>query len=133
MGFPTANIDPESPINAVALSGMQYGVYFGWACLHNVSEPVGVALNVGCRPTIEDGEQVSIEAHVLRRFDHDFYGEEMCCLVLGFLRTEQRFESLVQLVAQIKEDVCATETALTDPYALEARNDPRLLTFLGLG
>ena len=127
MGFPTANLDPASDVNIAALCSMRHGVYYGWARLRGFSDTVGVALNVGVRPTIDDGDQISIEAHVLRHFDHDFYGEEMSCLALGFIRPEQKFGSLEELVERIEEDVRLAKDALTEPKAIVARDDPRLL------
>ena len=43
-------------------------------------------LNIGKRPSIEDGEQRTVELHVLHSFAGDFYGERMKMCMLGFIR-----------------------------------------------
>ncbi|CAI5951530.1 unnamed protein product [Closterium sp. NIES-64] len=144
MGIPTANMLPE--VLREQLEGMQRGVYFGWARLPHLEgegtthrgaggegevgggeEGTGrprvfkMVLNVGRRPTFVDGDDVTVEVHILSSFEDDFYGEELQVVVLGYIRPERKFSSLDDLVSQIKSDIAvATEqldTAVFAPYA----------------
>lgn len=43
-------------------------------------------LNIGRRPSIEDGEERTVELHILHGFSADFYGQRMRAVLLGYLR-----------------------------------------------
>ena len=43
-------------------------------------------LNIGRRPSIEDGEQRTVELHILHKFAQDFYGKRLKVVLLGFVR-----------------------------------------------
>jgi riboflavin kinase/FMN adenylyltransferase len=62
----------------------------------------GVA-NLGARPTFDKGG-FSIEVHLLD-FRGDIYGSQVEVAFVERLRPERRFEDLVALQAQIREDV----------------------------
>ncbi len=103
IGFPTANLSPETEILPAP------GVYYGrLRCLEEASEWAGrsfpVVTNVGYRPTFHDGRDLVAEAHVLD-FDGDLYGERIDLTFEGRLRGEQRFESSEALRRQIARDV----------------------------
>lgn len=103
IGFPTANLAPETEI----LPGP--GVYFGrLCCLRGGGEWEGktlpVVTNVGYRPTFHDGRDLVAEAHVID-FRGDLYGVEVDLTFEGRLRGEQRFDSVDALKAQIERDV----------------------------
>jgi riboflavin kinase / FMN adenylyltransferase len=94
IGFPTANLRlppdkflPRNGVYRVQVAGVGLGV-----------------MNVGDRPTV-DGKQRTIEVHVLD-WAGDLYGQVLTVQVERFLRSEQRFESLEALQAQIERD-CA--------------------------
>jgi len=96
LGFPTANLRPESeqlPPN---------GVYAVRAAVKGVEYP-GVA-NIGVRPTVTNGEaELLLETHLFD-FSGEMYGEDMEVFFLEFLRPEQKFPSLDALKAQIALD-----------------------------
>jgi riboflavin kinase / FMN adenylyltransferase len=96
LGFPTANLRPESeqlPPN---------GVYAVRASVAGQEYP-GVA-NIGVRPTVTHGEaELLLEAHLFD-FAGDLYGQDMEVYFLEFLRPEQKFPSLEALKAQIAVD-----------------------------
>jgi len=95
IGFPTANIhlhrksSPVSGVYAVEVFGLQ-------------KEPLSGVANVGIRPTV-GGTESRLEVHLLD-FDEDIYGRSVCVDFLHKLRPEHRFESLEELVAQIRKD-----------------------------
>jgi riboflavin kinase/FMN adenylyltransferase len=102
LGMPTANLVPDDHL---AVPG--HGVYAGWA--HG--QPT--AINVGVRPTFQTGRGLLIEAYLLD-FDGDLYGQTLRIAFIERLRGEKRFESVDELVGQMKRDVeqaraiCAT-------------------------
>lgn len=93
LGMPTANLVPD---DAYVTPG--HGVYAGSANGHPA------AVNVGVRPTFETGRGLLVEAHLLD-FDGDLYGQTLRIAFLERLRGEKRFDSVDELVAQMKRDV----------------------------
>jgi riboflavin kinase/FMN adenylyltransferase len=65
------------------------------------------AVNVGVRPTFGTGRAVLVEAYLLDR-DVDLYGQVLRIEFLTRLRGERRFESVDELVAQMRRDVAQT-------------------------
>ena len=96
IGYPTANIQ----VNADKLVPKD-GAY---AVRVRVAdrEYVGM-LNIGVRPTLNNGTNKSIEVHILD-FDGDLYGKSIYMEFLKFIRKEQKFDSIDSLRAQLKED-----------------------------
>lgn len=95
IGFPTANIEPHhSAIPA-------QGVYIAHARVANGVFPA--AVNIGVAPTIRD-EDVTIEAFLLD-FDGELDGCEIEVTFCRRIRSEIRFPSISELVAQIGRDV----------------------------
>jgi riboflavin kinase / FMN adenylyltransferase len=93
LGMPTANLVPDD-----AYVTPSHGVYAGWANGHPA------AVNVGVRPTFETGRGLLVEAHLLD-FDDDLYGQTLRIAFLERLRGERRFDSVDELVAQMRRDV----------------------------
>ena len=107
LGFPTANLAVADDI-ALPADAVYAGHY---------RRPDGsvhqAAISVGRRPTFyEPGTApVLVEAYLLH-FDGDLYGEEARVSFAHRLRAEQRFDSIEELVAQMRADVAATERVL---------------------
>lgn len=112
IGVPTANIRPL-PQRLLPADG----VYATWAYLQD--ENAGLArasvTNIGTRPTV-DGRQHRVETHLL-----DFpgpgepgqlYGQQVAVAFVSRLRAEQRFDSLSELLTQIRRDILATRSVL---------------------
>jgi len=104
LGFPTANLAPETEILPAP------GVYFGHLrCLRGgpsdrLGEALPVVTNVGYRPTFRDGRDLVAEAHVID-FEGDLYGATVDLSFEGRLRGEQRFANVEALREQIGRDV----------------------------
>jgi len=97
LGFPTANLVPESEL---VVPG--HGIY---ACRAQVGgENRLAAVNVGVRPTFKTGRGLLVEAYLLD-FEGDLYGRELRLDFLERLRGERRFESVEALVEQMGTDV----------------------------
>ncbi len=122
LGFPTANVEVPAE-RAVPANG----VYAGWAMLHseraaNATEwtrPEGLrnkqdraVINIGTRPTFDNGPR-TVEAHLLD-FDHNIYGQRLALDFVTRVRSEQRFDNINMLVAQIKRDVAQARQHLHD-------------------
>lgn len=108
LGFPTANLQvlPEKFLPRTGVySVMVYGV-------PNQLPQQGVpgVMNLGVRPTV-DGQQQTVEVHLLN-WQGNLYGCTLTVALVGFLRPEQRFDSLDQLKTQIQADCAAARTAL---------------------
>ncbi len=96
IGFPTANIEPTGfllPPN---------GVYLARAILADQTHDALV--NIGTRPTFEDGTRVTVEAH-LKGLDSEVYGSRLTLQLTRRIRAEKRFDNADQLVAQIRQDL----------------------------
>jgi riboflavin kinase / FMN adenylyltransferase len=93
LGFPTANLVPDD-----SLVTPGHGVYAAWAHGHPA------AVNVGVRPTFETGRGLLVEAYLLD-FDADLYGQTLRVAFIERMRGERRFESVEELVEQMKKDV----------------------------
>ena len=96
IGFPTANI--PVPMQQIIPAN---GVYAAMVELEGIRYP-GI-LNIGCRPTVNNGSHISIEVHLMD-FDKDIYGKRISIAVCHFLRQEARFSGLSELKAQLEKD-----------------------------
>lgn len=97
MGFPTANLSLQSYFPILDLG--VYGVKVFW----RGNQYFGV-MNVGFRPTFNDGLHVSYEVHLLD-FHEDLYDEELTVEVCFYVRQEKKFSHLNELNWQIYQDV----------------------------
>lgn len=97
LGLPTANVELKrfrSPLN---------GVFAVRASLPGSPNLLGVA-NIGVRPTVDQGNRVLLEVHLLD-FNRMIYGQMLTVTFCQKIRQEQRFESLDALKQQIKYDI----------------------------
>lgn len=100
LGFPTANLIPES-LQLLP----RFGVYATRVLLEDQVR-MGVT-NVGIRPTFESDATPNVETLILD-FDDKIYHDIMRVEFLRFLRPELRFEHVEDLIAQIKDDEAQT-------------------------
>jgi len=101
LGYPTANVPTDGMTAAPA-----DGVYAGW--LRRLDEPGSAALpaaiSVGTNPTF-DGVERRVESYVLDRDDLELYGVPVEVAFVQRLRGQVRFESVDDLVTQMRADV----------------------------
>ncbi len=131
LGFPTANL--HVPTIQSQIEGLKKGVYFGWAKVnfkdkrlgeHFGKHPRKVVVNVGERPSFEDGTNLTIEVHIMDYVGaEDFYGEEMRVILLGFIRPEMKFSGIGALVGRIRRDIGIAGKQLEDPEWKSAQVD----------
>ena len=94
----TANID----VNAEKIIPAN-GVYATWAIARE--KRYRAVTNIGIRPTFTpDKEEANVETHILD-FDTDIYGEEVKLEFIACLREEKKFNSVDELLKQIRADV----------------------------
>ncbi len=95
-GIPTINL---ALLTKQVIAG--FGIYAGKAKTDFGN--FNCAISVGNRPTIEDAG-FSIEAHLLDYPGQDLYGTAVSIEFHRFLRTEAKFESVEELINQMKKD-----------------------------
>jgi len=125
MGVPTANLPPEPLQDRIGT--LPAGVYFGWAQLQSGKGSDGevhkMVMNIGYRPTYDDGGGLTVELHILHSYAGDFYGEPLRAVVLGYIRPEMRFSGLSALVARIKSDIGIARATLDLPELASLATD----------
>lgn len=97
LGFPTANLRIDDPNLLIPATG----VYAVRAEVEG--KTYGAMLNIGQRPTLNNGNDRTIEAHLFD-FSGDLYGKPLCLHFIERLRDEQRFSSLDELRLQLCKD-----------------------------
>ncbi|MDY3984133.1 riboflavin biosynthesis protein RibF [Dysosmobacter sp.] len=101
IGIPTVNL--TAPPHVLVPS---HGVYATRVFLPDGTSHPAVT-NVGTRPTVNNGANVTVEAWLLD-FDGDLYGQTVRVEFYRRLRDEIRFDSLEALKGQITADAAAT-------------------------
>lgn len=97
LGFPTANLSPESEGLIPA-----DGVYAGW--LTDGAERYPAAISVGNNPTFEGVPHKQVEAYVLDR-ELDLYGHRVEVSFVRRIRGMVAYHGVEPLIAQIADDV----------------------------
>ena len=97
IGFPTANLRVDFPYKLIPSIGV-YAVRVQVA-----GQQWKGMLSIGYRPTINNGNDLSIEVHILD-FQGDIYNQKMRLEFIEFLRPEVKFDSVDELIAQMHKD-----------------------------
>ncbi|GGO93542.1 bifunctional riboflavin kinase/FAD synthetase [Wenjunlia tyrosinilytica] len=97
LGFPTANVE-TLPHTAIPADG----VYAGW--LITDGERMPAAISVGTNPTF-DGRTRTVEAYAIDRVGLDLYGLHAAVEFLAYLRTQEKFASIDDLLERMAADV----------------------------
>ena len=106
LGFPTANLELNSPDKLIPASG----VYAVWAALEGEDKERPAMMNIGARPTF-DGTRQTLEVNIFD-FEGDLYGKQLIVTFVSRLREERRFESPEALTVQLRKDKEVAEEAL---------------------
>ncbi len=106
IGFPTANI-------ALGLDRAlpAFGVYVTRAYVRE--NAYASCTNIGVRPTFDAEPRPTVETYILD-LDEDLYGQELRIDLLQRLRGELRFNSVDDLIAQIRRDIRSTREYFRD-------------------
>lgn len=113
IGFPTANIRPISGNKLIPADG----VYAVWVSVTDKCLPIGEErmagmLNIGYRPTLNNGRERSIEVHILN-YEGTLYGKEITVEFVYRIRNEQTFDNLRALTEQLHKDKVKAEEFLS--------------------
>ena len=60
-------------------------------------------LNIGHRPTMNNGKDLSIEVNILH-FSDNIYHKKMCIEFVQYLRPEEKFDNIESLICQMLKD-----------------------------
>lgn len=104
IGIPTANL--VAPPHVLL---PRRGVYATKITLPD-GRAFGGVTNVGVRPTVNNGQDVTVEPWILD-FDGDLYGQAIRVEFYRRLRDERKFDSLAALRSQIETDAVKTREA----------------------
>lgn len=104
MGFPTANIDPHHEIIPPG------GIYAVWIIIHK-RRYRGICY-IGNRPTFSNKALKRIEVYIYN-FKKKLYGEYLEIQFIQRIRGEERFDSALSLVKQIKQDIRKSRPAFS--------------------
>lgn len=96
IGFPTANVRVSSSYKLIPKNG----VYAVWVFVDE-NKYAGM-LNIGYNPTFDD-KKWSIEVHIFN-FTQNIYHKKIELAFVSRTRDEKKFESLENLVSQLRED-----------------------------
>lgn len=105
IGFPTANLNVDNPDKLVPADG----VYAVWVTFDGKTY-MGM-LNIGVRPTINNGPNRTIEVNILH-FHTDIYNKFIRLTFVKCTRPELKFDSIDALIAQLHKDAEEVETLL---------------------
>lgn len=97
IGFPTANLKLTN--QDLIVPGR--GVYMVRVFLED--QIYTGMMNIGYKPSVTDGDQLSIEVHIID-FDQDIYGKEVKIECLSRIRDEKKFSGLDALIKQLQKD-----------------------------
>lgn len=97
LGFPTANVGELNPDVLLPHNGA-YAVL-----VHVAGQELQGMANIGKRPTLDNGNQLSIEVNLFD-FDDDIYGEDITLEFISFLRLEFKMCGLEELKHQLTMD-----------------------------
>ncbi|MEG0442028.1 MAG: riboflavin biosynthesis protein RibF [Oscillospiraceae bacterium] len=103
LGFPTVNLHFQEGVIVPA-----FGVYATRVYLENGESRMAVT-NIGTRPTVSDGSDVTVEGFILD-FDGDLYGQKVRMEFYKKLRDERQFDSLEALTAEVLRNAQETRT-----------------------
>ncbi|WP_146550070.1 riboflavin kinase [Rummeliibacillus suwonensis] len=95
IGFPTANLNL---VEELMIDKGVYGVYV----YHHSKKYLGI-MNVGNRPTFNDGDHQTFEVHILD-FHECIYDEYLTIEVMFYIRNEIKFDQLQDLINQLQAD-----------------------------
>ena len=97
IGFPTANLKVDYPEKLIPSEGV-YAVY-----VHIEGKRWAGMLNIGHRPTMNNGKDLSIEVNILH-FSDNIYHKKMCIEFVQYLRPEEKFDNIESLICQMHKD-----------------------------
>ena len=110
LGYPTANLDPNS--FTTDINSLISGVYCGWCMIcdtcsddtHNTNNVYKTVLSIGTNPTFPDSIHKTVECYILHKYSGDFYNSTLHLCIAAFLRPQEKYNSMDQLMNAIHND-----------------------------
>ncbi|KAJ2850248.1 riboflavin kinase [Coemansia brasiliensis] len=112
LGIPTANL-PSSIVDQ-NLDAVSIGVYYGWATVEGDDTVRPMVMSLGWNPYFKN-EKKSAEVHIIHDYPCDFYGKLLKVAILSYVRPERDYQSLDDLVQDIKWDIKVAIESLKRP------------------
>ena len=126
IGCPTANFNDDI-VESKLPKSFNSGIYMGWARLDGDEDKVEKAVvSIGWNPFYGNTKK-SVETHIIKKYDSDFYGRWMKLRICGFIRPELNFNGLEELINAIKDDVEHAKTHLDKDERLLSMKDDKFL------
>ena len=97
LGFPTANLSVDSEDKLIPAKGI-----YAAECVVEYEKHYGL-LSLGSRPTFHDDGRIVPEFYIFD-FDRDIYEEVMKVEMVEKIRDEEKFNSVDDLIIQMKKD-----------------------------
>ena len=97
IGFPTANLQVDCSDKLIPSEGV-YAAY-----VYVEGEKWAGMLNIGHRPTINNGNNLSIEVNILN-FSENIYQKEIRIEFVKYLRPEEKYSTIDELITQMHKD-----------------------------
>lgn len=104
LGYPTANVYPDQELLIPAI-----GVYASKVCVQGQWHDA--MTSIGYNVTFGDSKEYTIEVHILD-FDQEIYGENVTIHWYEYMRGEEKFDSMEDLVIQLNQDEVDTREIL---------------------
>lgn len=105
IGFPTANLQVDDPDKLIPVDGV-YAVRVTFD-----GKTHDGMLSIGNRPTIGNGPERSIEVNIFN-FHSDIYDKFIRLSFVDYLRPQLKFDSIEELIGQIRQDQSDVEAIL---------------------
>ncbi|NTV92515.1 MAG: bifunctional riboflavin kinase/FAD synthetase [Chlorobiaceae bacterium] len=97
IGFPTVNIKPSDPQKLLPHSGVYVASTDIGGILYKAM------MNIGLRPTVSQGKEKTVEAHILG-FSGELYGSFLSFRLHAYIRDEKKFSTIDELKEQLEKD-----------------------------
>lgn len=111
LGIATANYPPS--VVQLLPKNLENGVYYGFASV-NKEDVHKMVMSIGWNPFYNNTER-SMETHILHNFQRDLYGEELRVCILGYIRPQQNYNTIEELIKAINSDIEYADKNLNDP------------------
>jgi len=123
IGCPTANFNEQVVDNLFEKKDFGTGIYFGWASISTQPDIIRKAVvSIGWNPYYNNSKK-SVETHIIHEYSENFYGDWLKLLICGYIRPEQNFNSLDDLIQAIKDDVKHADEALDQELFKHFKNN----------
>lgn len=111
MGTPTINMRFDDGVLVPA-----HGVYASRLVIEGEDVQHIAVTNIGVRPTVGNGDNVSVESYILD-YEGNVYGRRVRLELMSFIRPEKKFDSMELLKEQIHADAQSVRDYFEKPRA----------------